>query len=140
MDDKANGNTSPKQEKTDTPDTDITYVRPVQQDCNIVQDMCTAESIPGMNEDTKTTVIDPEESLLHQAQTDRVQQDSDGHEAKLDLGISEATGNSMKEPECSGQKASVNNDTEGPASKNGGSLGLLSMQYRDENSEDASDR
>ncbi|XP_062861309.1 H/ACA ribonucleoprotein complex non-core subunit NAF1 isoform X2 [Trichomycterus rosablanca] len=221
LDAKANEKPSPEQEKPDEPDADITTVRAVQQDSNIVPETGTAESTPGLNKDTETGVTDngdvvpetgtaestpgvnkdietsvtdhgdvvpetgtaestpglnkdtetgvtdngdvvPEtgtaestpgvnkdietsvtdhgESQHHQAQSGPLQQDSESHKAGLELNIAEDTGMSMKGHECFDfQSASVNEDTGGPASGEGGSLALLSMQYRDESLEDLSD-
>ncbi|KAB5542008.1 hypothetical protein PHYPO_G00086480 [Pangasianodon hypophthalmus] len=116
----------------------------------VVSEMCTAEIIPNLNEAMETCVSEQDRDQHPDTSSGTVEKDSPGHEVVPESGPAELTPKRHEEMEMSvseqngdqhpaTEKTTVEGDTVSPLLGGGGSLALLSMQYREESSDELSE-
>lgn len=114
-------------------------------------EMCTAEITPNLNEVMETYMSNQDRDQHPETSTGTPEKDSAGHETVPDSRAAEIIPKQNEEMETSvseqtrdqhsdTEKRTFEADTVSPLLGGGGSLALLSMQYRDGSSDDLSER
>lgn len=112
----------------------------------VVSEMCTAEITPTLNEAMEGCMSEQGSDQHPETSIGILEKSSMGHEVVPKPGTAERTPNRNEETEQNGdqcsdaEKRTVEKDTVSPLLGGGGSLALLSMQYREEGSDDLSER
>lgn len=120
-------------------------------DHEVVSELCTAEITPNLNEVMEMCVSEQDRDQHPETPIGTREKESTGHKVVPDSGTAEITPKRSEQMDTSvseqigdqlidAEKKTVQKDTVSPLIGGGGSLALLSMQYRDESSDDLSDR
>lgn len=120
-------------------------------DHKLVSDLCTAETFPNLNEVMDMCVSEQDRDQHPETSVGTREKESTGHNVVPESGTGAITPKQSEQMDTSmfemngdrlvdAEKKTVEKDTVSPLLGGGGSLALLSMQYRDESSDDLSDR